>query len=76
MQSSRILPAIVNTFPNAELIPLGGAINSLALQDVLHHLNEDDESVATLLRELLLSDTFSVHLPEVDCLYAAALAIV
>ncbi len=76
VQSSRILPAIANTFPNAELIPLGGAIYSLALQDVLHHLNEDDESDAALLRELLLFDTFSVHLPEVDCLYAAALAIV
>lgn len=75
VQSSRILPAIANTFPNADLIPLGGAIYSLALQDVLHHLNEDDESDAALLRELLLFDTFSVHLPEIDCLYAATLAI-
>lgn len=52
--SSNILPAIAALFPDAIVIPTGGVIYHLALNDVL--ANFDDDRDATLLESLLLLD--------------------
>lgn len=52
-QSSRIMPAITETFPTATVKLLGGTIYHLALNDVLANMTEED---AVLLDVLLLLD--------------------
>ena len=50
--SSRIIPAVMKWFPNAEIRPTGGAIYHLALNDVLHNMDEvaDRDTIQKLLR--------------------------
>ncbi len=52
--SDKILDCIRLVFPDAEIIPTGGVVYHLALNDVL--ANFDDERDATLLQSLLLLD--------------------
>lgn len=53
--SNRILEALATHFPDAEIIPTGGVVYSLALTDVLSSFAED-ETDTPLLHALLLTD--------------------
>jgi SAM-dependent methyltransferase len=53
--SGRILSAVKMAFPQARLIPTGGIIYHLALNDVLANFGEDEEDQA-MLESLLLLD--------------------
>ena len=69
--SESILGAVQKIFANAEIIPTGGVIYHLALNDVL--ANFDDEADATLLQSLLLLDESLAQSGRTQ--YAVALAI-
>ncbi len=68
--SARILPIIKTVFPNAEIRPMGGVIYHLALNDVLHNLDEDADR--DLLEQLLRIDDICTRLGEYH--YAVAVA--
>jgi len=52
--SGRIVDAIVRMFPNAEIIPTGGALYHLALNDIFCNFSTQDD--LALLRQILLLD--------------------
>lgn len=52
--SAHIMSAILSTFPDAEIIPTGGVVYHLALNDVLANFEEEQD--AALLGSLLLLD--------------------
>lgn len=68
--SSRIIPVIKRVFPGAEIKATGGVIYHLALNDVLHNL--DEEADRDVLKQLLRIDDICTRLGEYH--YAIALA--
>ncbi len=69
--SANILPALRQTFPNAELIPTGGVFYFLGLVDAFHNFTSEDD--LRLLDALLLTDETLARTGET--LYAVGLAI-
>lgn len=68
--SSNILPAVRSVFPDAVVIPTGGIVYTLALNDIL--ANFDEERDEALLRSLMLADDLCVEAGET--LYGVAYA--
>lgn len=68
--SGRIVESIRRYFPAAELMATGGIVYNLALSDVLH--NFDEEQDKTVLELLMFIDDLCADL--VETLYATALA--
>ena len=60
--SSGILPAIRSLWPDADVIPTGGIVYSLALEDILTNFGEDRD--LALLRAMLLADDLCVEAGE------------
>lgn len=60
--SSRILQAVARHFPQARVIPTGGLVYAVVLNDILHNFNEDDPAdMAELQRLLALDDECSAR---------------
>lgn len=68
--SSRILPAIKTIFPNAEILPTGGALYHLAMNDIFCNFTSEDDY--TLLRQILMLDQLLAEKGTTQ--YAVALA--
>ncbi|MGJ3249117.1 MAG: class I SAM-dependent methyltransferase [Elainellaceae cyanobacterium] len=68
--SDRIIDAIYQHFPNAEIKNTGGVIYHLALSDMLHNFNENDDKI--LLDLLMIIDELCTKLGQTH--YAIALA--
>lgn len=68
--SERIVKAIGKWFPDAEIMPTGGVIYHLALSNVLHNIDEREESY--LLDLLLIIDDLCIGLGETH--YGVAVA--
>lgn len=68
--SARILPALKTVFSNIRILPTGGVIYHLALNDILHNL--DEENNRDLLDQLLRIDDICIRLGEYH--YAVAYA--
>jgi SAM-dependent methyltransferase len=73
-QSGQILESILRHFPNAEIIPTGGAVYHLALSEVIHNFDENDEYDLAILDLMLLVDELSLHHPGIQSYFAAAIA--
>jgi ubiquinone/menaquinone biosynthesis C-methylase UbiE len=72
--SERILTAVKKHFPNALIIPTGGAVYNLALTHTLHHFDPKQPAEEALLRNLMLIDEMAVRNTRVESHYAVALA--
>ena len=72
--SSRILSSLLNYFPGAEIIRLGGIVYYLVLNDVLHNYDESTPADRDALDQLLKQDEAFAQNPEEENLYAAAVA--
>ena len=68
--SSRIIPCLKKWFPDIEIAPTGGAIYHLALNDVLHNIDELNDRA--LLEKLLRIDDLCTRQGEFH--YAVAIA--
>lgn len=68
--SSRIVPCVKKWFPNVEVRPAGGTVYHLALNDVLHNIDETNDQA--LLEKLLRIDDMCTRLGEFH--YATAVA--
>ncbi len=68
--SSKIIPSLKKWFPDVEITPTGGAIYHLALNDVLHNIDEVEERA--LLEKLLRIDDLCAQQGEFQ--YAVAIA--
>jgi SAM-dependent methyltransferase len=68
--SSNILPAVTSAFHDAVVIPTGGVVYALALNDILANLDESEDEA--LLRTLMLADDLCIEAGET--LYAVAYA--
>lgn len=68
--SANILPALRSTFPNATVIPTGGVVYMLSLNDILANL--DEQADEQLLRSMMLADELCAEAGET--LYAVAFA--
>lgn len=66
--SSQILPAIRDVFPNATVVPTGGVVYMMALEQLLANIDETED--AALLQLLLLADDLCIEAGET--LYAVA----
>jgi len=71
--SERIIAAVLNYFPDAEITKTGGTIYNLVLSDMLHNFDEDRKDDQLLLELLMIIDELCVKLGETQ--YATALAI-
>lgn len=58
--SDRIVSSVKKMFPNAVVIPTGGALYNLALNDVIAHFDESSEDLS-LLQSILMSDELLAH---------------
>ena len=74
VDSSRILESIERTFPEAIVIPTGGAAYRIALGVIIGNFSEDDQNDMALLDLILAMDKFSIDLPGVGTLFAVAFA--
>jgi SAM-dependent methyltransferase len=72
VDSSRILESLQKHFPNLEVIPTGGGVYHLALNDVLHNILQAGDH--TLLDQLLTIDDECIGLGETH--YAVAIGMV
>jgi SAM-dependent methyltransferase len=71
VDSANILPAVRHVFPDAEIIPTGGALYFVALNDAFHNFVTEDD--LRLLDALLLADEAIGQLGETQ--YAVILAV-
>jgi SAM-dependent methyltransferase len=71
VDSGRILETLKKHFPNLEVIPTGGGVYHLALNDVLHNVLQADDQ--TLLDQLLAIDDECIALGETH--YAVAIGM-
>ena len=71
VDSANILPAIWRSFPEAEIIPTGGALYFVALNDAFHNFVSEDD--LRLLDALLLADAAVAQQGETP--YAVVLAV-
>jgi ubiquinone/menaquinone biosynthesis C-methylase UbiE len=72
--SERIVEGVRKHFPNALIIPTGGAVYNLALTHTLHHFDPKQPADEALLRNLMLVDEMAVQSTGVESHYAVALA--
>lgn len=72
--SERILEAVREVFPDAEIQLTGGLIYHLALASIIHNFDEGDAEDLELLRVLLELDEACTKNPELESPYATALA--
>jgi SAM-dependent methyltransferase len=70
--SGRILESLERCFPNLEVIPTGGAVYHLALNDILHNILKADDQ--KLLDQVLSVDDDCIALGETQ--YAVAIGLV
>lgn len=71
--SDRILEAVSRHFPDAQITKVGGVVYHLALRDIIHNFDEQNEDDRALLGALLLVDEVSIRGSRVDNHYATAL---
>lgn len=68
--SARIIPSIKSWFPDAEIKPTGGTVYHLALNDVLHNIDEEEDG--GILEQLLRIDDLCTRKGQYH--YAVAIA--
>ena len=68
--SAAIIPNLQEIFPNIDITPTGGAIYHLALNDILHNIDEVDDRA--LLDKILSIDDLCARIGEFH--YAVAIA--
>ncbi len=73
--SENILPAVKNTFPNAEITLTGGVVYFIALPPLYANFDPTDELDVGFLDSLLTIDDLYTTLHPEETLYATALAI-
>jgi hypothetical protein len=74
VQSDRIIEGVVRHFPNAEIIPTGGAVYHLALPEMIHNIDENDEYDRAILDLILLIDELSIYHPSIRTYFATVIA--
>lgn len=72
--SGRILEAVRQFFPHAEITRTGGVIYHTGLSHIYHNIDETNDDDRAILQLLLLIDELCLDVPGIECHYATALA--